>query len=118
MDLVEVLAGVARPHPQTGYAGLQNYLQQEWDFIHCVTPGIKEDFRPDKEALQKSFLPDLLQGYMAKVPDQGVTRLSVKQVWLATPNFTLSASKNWTASCVVTGHLVTALWGRTYFKTR
>ena len=54
---------------------------------------------------------------MTEVPTQGVTPLPVKQVGLAIPNPIMSASENWTASCVFTGHLVKDLRDRTEFKT-
>ena len=44
--LSEVLAGVVRRYPQSDYAGLQNSLQQEWDFVQLVTPYIGELFYP------------------------------------------------------------------------
>ena len=31
-ESVNILAGVAPNHPQSAYAGLQKYLQKEWDF--------------------------------------------------------------------------------------
>ena len=40
--MVEVLAEAARQHPQIAYAGLKNSLQQEWDFVQCFTPHIRE----------------------------------------------------------------------------
>ena len=39
-DSVSTLAGVVRRHPQTTYAGLQKYLQQEWALVQRVTPDI------------------------------------------------------------------------------
>ena len=40
MESVDILAGVARKHPQSAYAGLQKSLQQEWAFVQQVTPGV------------------------------------------------------------------------------
>ena len=70
-----------------------------------------------EEALDKSFLPPLFKGTTAEVLSLGITRLPVKQAGLEIPNLTLSAWENWTDSCVVTGHLITALHRRTEFKT-
>ena len=39
-ESVKVLAGVAHKHPQSAYAVLQKSLQQEWDFVQRVTPGV------------------------------------------------------------------------------
>ena len=41
---VRTLAGVARKHPQSAYAGLQKSLQHEWAFMQPVTPGIGDAF--------------------------------------------------------------------------
>ena len=32
-ESVKILAGLARKHPQSAYAGLQKSLQQEWAFV-------------------------------------------------------------------------------------
>ena len=39
-ESVGTLAGVSRKHLQSAYAGLQKSFQQEWAFLHQVTPGI------------------------------------------------------------------------------
>ena len=39
-ESVKVLAGVAHKHPQSAYAVLNKSLQQEWDFVQRVTPGV------------------------------------------------------------------------------
>ena len=49
-------------------------------------------------------------------PERGVTRLPVKQAGLALPDPTKTAHENWTASCVITGHLVEALRGQEEFR--
>ena len=61
-ELVNVLAGVAHKHPQYSYAGLQKSLQQEWDFVQRVTPGLGEAFVPVEEALREIFFPALFRG--------------------------------------------------------
>ena len=45
------------------------------------------------------------------------TRLPVHQVGLALPDPVQTAPENWTASCVITGHLVVALRGQVVFRT-
>ena len=57
--LVKTLARVACKHPQSVYAGLQKSLQQEWAFVHGVTPGICNEFGPVEEEIAKAFLPEL-----------------------------------------------------------
>ena len=83
IDLVEVLAGLARQHPQTAYDGLQKSLHQERDFIQSITPHIRETFRLVaarwRKAVAKSFLPALFQGVTVEVPLRGIACLPVKQ---------------------------------------
>ena len=74
-----------------------------------ATPGIGDAFRPVETALKEIFVPALFEGLGDGVPEQGVTRLSVKQAGLALPGPSQTAPENCTASCVITGHLVTAL---------
>ena len=62
--------------------------------------------------MQETFLPDLFQGLGEGSPGRGVTRLPVKQAGLALPDPTKTAPENWTAYCVITGHLVVALRAR------
>ena len=39
VESVRALAGLARKHPQSAYAGLQKSLQQDWAFMQRFTPG-------------------------------------------------------------------------------
>ena len=71
-----------------------------------------------QKGFQNSFLPGLFWGATSKVLAQGVTQLPVKQVGLAITNPNLSDLDNWTASCIVIGHLIADLRGRTEFNTR
>ena len=66
--------------------------------------------------LKETFVPALFEGLHEGVPDQGVTRLPVKQAGLALPEPSQTAPENWTASCVITGHLVAALRGQVEFR--
>ena len=50
-------------------------------------------------------------------PGRGFTRLPVKQAGLDLLDLTKTATENWTASCVITGHLVSALRGQEEFQT-
>ena len=50
-ELVKTLLGVDRKHLQSDYAGLQKSLQQEWEFVQQVTPGIRDAFSPAEQAL-------------------------------------------------------------------
>ena len=116
-DSVKTLAGVARKHLQSAYAGLQKSLQQEWAFMQRVTPGIGNVFRPVEEEIAKAFLQVLLEGEGDGAPGRDITRLPVKQAGMALPDPILTAPENWQASCVITGHLVSALRGQVPFRT-
>ena len=74
-----------------------------------VTPGKGDTFGPVEKAIQETLLLALFEGLGEGAPERGVTRLPVKQAGLALPDPTLMAPENWTASYVITGHLVTAL---------
>ena len=108
-ELIKTLSGVIRKHPQYAYAGLQKSLQQEWAFVPWVTPRIGGAFGLAEQALRKTFAPTLLQSLGEGTPRRGVTRLPVKHVVLALPDTTKTAPEVWTASYVITGHLVAAL---------
>ena len=62
-------------------------------------------------------MPELFEGLREGVPEQGVTRMPVKQAGLALPDPSQIAPENWTVSCVITGHLVAALQGQVEFRT-
>ena len=69
------------------------------------------------EAPQETFLPDLFQGLGYGASGRGFNRLPVKQAVIYLLDPTKTAPENWTTSCVITGHLVTALRGQTTFWT-
>ena len=69
------------------------------------------------EALQDTFLPALFQGLGEEAPGRGVTCLLVKQAGLDLLDPMKTAPENWTASCVITGHLVAALRSQEEFRT-
>ena len=74
-------------------------------------------FAPIEETLREVFLPALFWGLTEGLPMKGNTRLLVKKAGLAIPDPVLTAPENWTASCVITGYLVSALRGQTTFRT-
>ena len=75
IEFMKVMDGVARHQPQTSYDGMQNYLQQECDFFHCVTPGVDEVFLPMEESQQKFFLSSLSCGATTKITARGMFRV-------------------------------------------
>ena len=108
---------MARKHPQSAYAGLQKSFQQEWAFVQRVTPGISNPFGPVEEEIAKAFLPALFKGVGDGASGREITRLPVKQTGMALPDPTQTDPANWQASCVITGHLVSALRGQVPFRT-
>ena len=108
---------MALKHLQYAYAGLQKSLQKEWEFVQRVTLGIGDAFGPVEEEIATAFLPELFEGVGYGSPGREITRLPVKQAGLALPDPTRTAPDNWQASCVITGHLVSALRGQVPFHT-
>ena len=82
-----------------------------------VTPGIGYAFGPVEEDIAKAFLPSLFEGVGDGAPGRSITRLPVKQAGMALPDPTRTAPENWQASCVITGHLVSALRGQVPVRT-
>ena len=117
MDRVVENLGRGLPQAPTDYAGLKKSLHQEWEFVQHVIPGIGDAFVPVDEALQEIFLTALFQGLGEGTPERGVTGLHVTQSGLALPYPMNTSPENWTAPCVIIGHLVAALRGQEEFRT-
>ena len=77
-ESVRTLAGVARKHPQSAYAGLQKSLQQEWSFVQRVTPGIGDAFGPVEAEIAMALPPALFEGVGDVSPGRAITYLPVK----------------------------------------
>ena len=82
-----------------------------------MTPKVGAEFGPVKDALREVFVLALFRGLTEGLPTRENTRLLVKQAGLAIPDPVKMAPENWTASCIITGHLVTALRGQATFRT-
>ena len=82
-----------------------------------VTPGVGDAFGLVEEALKEIFVLALYEGLREGVLEQGITCLPVKQAGTALPDSTVTDPENWTASCVITGHLVAALRVQVEFQT-
>ena len=63
-------------------------------------------------------MPDIFLGEEAHMPGQTITVFLVKQARLDIPDPTLTGQGGFTASCVVTGHLLADLRGRVEFWFR
>ena len=111
------LDGVARWHRQTSYTGLKKSLQQEWSFVQCFTPYIGMAFQAVEDELHDTFLPDIFQGGTSQIPGRAITGMLSKQAGIALPDPNQTAGSNWTESCEITGHLVTALHGTAKFSS-
>ena len=96
---------------------LQKYLQQDWSFVQRVTPDIGMAFQVVEDSLRDIFLPDLFQGATAQIPGSSITSLPVKQSGITLPDPNRTVGANWAASCIITGHLVTALLGTAEFRS-
>ena len=70
-----------------------------------------------EEEIAQPFLPALFEGVGEGAPGREITRLPVKQAGMALPDPTRTAPENWQASCVITGHLVSALRGQVPLRT-
>ena len=81
-------------------------LTQEWG----------EAFGLVEEALREIFVPALFEDLREGVPECDNTRLPVKQAGLALSDPIQTSPENWTASCVITGHLVVTLRGQVGFR--
>ena len=80
-------------------------------------PVIGNAFGPVEEEIVMVFLTELFKGVGDRAPGRAITRLPVKQVGIGLPDPTRTTPDNWQASCVITGHLVSALRGQVTFRT-
>ena len=64
-----------------------------------------------EDALQYIFFLSLFQGGKAQIPGREITGLPIRKDGIALPN------SNWTASCVITGHLILALHRMSKFRS-
>ena len=74
-------------------------------------------FQVVEDTLRDIFLPAIFQGEKTQTPRRAITGLPVKQAGIALPNPTGTMGANWTASCVITGHLAMALHGTKDFRS-
>ena len=109
LSLVDITAGVAGKHPQTAYAGMQKYLQQEWDFVQRVTLDISMELHPIEDTLRNVFFPALFKGPISQIPGRVVTGLPIQQDGIFLPYPPQTAISNWMVSCVIKGKLAAAL---------
>jgi hypothetical protein len=83
-EAVTDLTSVTQAFPQAAYSGLQNSLQQEWQFMQRVTKGISPEFASIEQILTKTFLPTLFGNkYDNNDPCRALAGLPVKWAGLA-----------------------------------
>ena len=109
------MEGVACRNPQTEYSRTQKSLQQEWAFMHHISPEVGHALCLVEDSQWENFFPELFQWLEEDMPDWEVTQIWAKYVGLALLDLTLSSPDNWTASWVVTGHLSDDLQRWKYF---
>ena len=82
-----------------------------------VNPDIGMAFQVVEDVIWDIFLPDRFQGDKSQIPGRAITGLTVKKAGIAVLNPTWTVGENWTASCVITGHLVAVLRGTAKFRS-
>ena len=70
-----IIAGVAGKHLLTTSKSLQKSLQQEWNFVKCVTLDIGTAFQPVEDDLRNVLPPSLFKGATYHISERAVTRL-------------------------------------------
>jgi hypothetical protein len=117
-EAVTDLTSVTQAFPQAAYSGLQNSLQQEWQFVQRVTKGIGPEFASIKQTLAKTFLPTLFGDEDDDDdPHCALTGLPVKWAGLAIPDPTTSAQPNYAASTLPCSHILAAFRGVDVFQS-
>jgi hypothetical protein len=114
---VSKLAKVAVHYLQTANAGLQKSLQQEWQFLQRVVPGIGDKFSGVEQAILDDFLPALFDDKICETNKcHALAGLPVKHAGLALPNHTTLVDSNFEASTLVCSHLIAAFRGVKEFQ--
>ena len=60
--MVRTLAKIAKPYPQSEYAGLGVLLQLDWKYLKSNVPGIGSLTGPIDDSLREAFFPALFGG--------------------------------------------------------
>ena len=115
-DVITLMLGVGLQLPQAAYVVLQKSLKLEWNFLWCANQGLVEDFELTEKYLQEAFIPSLFHRSEATITVWNVNSLPVKNVILDLPGPTQNSQVNWTASFMVTGHLIAFLWDSIEFR--
>ena len=107
---VELLAKVAKRHPQTAYAGLTRSFQHEWAFVQRTTPIEGSEFDPVEKAITESFIPALFKTEAAPNEQlRSLYSLPVRHSGLGIPRPTETATLNYASSVGCTEVLTQSL---------
>ena len=74
-------------------------------------------FQVVEDVLRNIFLPSLFQGATSQILRRVIKNLLSKKAGISLPESTWTAGVNCTESCMITGHLVTALCGTAEFRS-
>ena len=85
--------------------------------MYRVTLYIGPEFHPVEDEIRDGFLLSLFKGGTYQILGKEVTGFPVNHAEIALIDPTQTTGDNWTASCVITGHLVAALHGAVDFKS-
>ena len=96
---------------------MQKSLQQEWQFVQRVTPGVGPLFQPVEERVRDQFIPAVFHCKVEEIPDRAITCLPCKQPGTALPDPTSTSESNFQASASMTSYLVEAMGGGQPFRS-
>ena len=88
--VMKMLEGLELRHIHRAYTGMQNSLQQVWDFVQLIYPRVGKNSRWCGEALRRALLIALLHGEESHMLGQQFTRLPAKKSSLALPDPNIS----------------------------
>ena len=74
---VQKISNVAKTQPQAAFTGFTKSLQAEWAFIQRVIVDSEENFRPLREAIHESFIPNLFAAPISEYETNLVCRPSL-----------------------------------------
>jgi hypothetical protein len=115
---VAELASAATKFPQAAYPGLQQSLQQEWEFMQRVVKDIGGNFPDAEKEMSQTFLPALFDDVISgDDPHLELACLPVKFAGLSLPDPVASADWNYQASVLSSTHILAAFRGVQEFSS-
>ena len=80
-------------------------------------PGHRDGIPGGRGCAAGNFLPSLFQAATEHTPKRAITGMPAKQAGITLPKPTRTAGANWMASCMIMGHVVAVLCGKTEFRS-